>query len=407
MQHRSGSGARARSTGWLAAGIAATLLWSATAAAENIDLVAQLDPFAGNDRYGDVWGEGNYAYLGSSSGVGVMIIDISTPSAPFLATTYAPASGGQFQDLKVEAGIGYFASDNGGGLHIVGLADPPAPVLLAQVTSADMGYDRIHNIFVRDGYLYEVSMQTSTIKVFDVSAPAAPFFVRDIATPDPDLIHDVTVIGSRLFAAGFGGFTYIYDVSQVGTMAPVLLGSVPSGANSHSSWASSDGNLLIVAREIADGDVRIYDVTDPSSPLLLSTIDRTFLGIEAHSPHNPVLFNDGLLFVSWYQAGVVAIDIIDPTDPVRVGNYDTFPGPVSLFDGNWGVYPLLGLDRVLASDLDGGLFVLDATALGPPQLPATGLMARLALAAALLAGARRALRGSRPRLSSRSRSREG
>ena len=67
----------------------------------------------------------------------------------------------------------------------------------------------------------------------------------------------------------------------------------------------------------------------------------------------------------------MAIDIIDPTDPIRVGNYDTFPGPVSLFDGNWGVYPLLGLDRVLASDLDGGLFVLDATALGAGQRQAS------------------------------------
>ena len=67
--------------------LTACLLVGATPArAEGVNLLAQLDPFPGNNRYGDVWGEGDYAYLGSFAGAGVMIIDISTPSAPFLAT---------------------------------------------------------------------------------------------------------------------------------------------------------------------------------------------------------------------------------------------------------------------------------------------------------------------------------
>ena len=120
------------------------------------------------------------------------------------------------------------------------------------------------------------------------------------------------------------------------------------------------------------------------TPALLSTLTRTSLGIDAHSPHNLVLFSDTLLFVSWYQAGVVAIDLSDPADPVRVGTYDTFPGAVSGFDGNWGVYPLLGLDRVLLSDFDGGLFIVDATAVAAPV---PGLVGRAAwlLAAILVA----------------------
>jgi choice-of-anchor B domain-containing protein len=344
-----------------------------------------------------VWGEGDFAYLGSFAGSGVAIIDLSDPENPFLAATYLPASGGQFKDVKVDGGVGYFASDNGGGVHIVDLSDPTMPSLLSQVSSNDSGFDDIHNVFVRAGYLYEADSRTGTLKVFDVSDPENPFFVRDIVTPGPSFIHDISVIGSRLFASGFGGSTYIYDVSQVGTTAPPLLGSVPSGSNSHSSWATSDGNLLIIAREIADGDVRIYDVSSPASPVLLSTIDRDSLGIAAHSPHNPVLFDDGLLFISWYQAGVQVIDISDPTNPVRIGDYDTFVGAVSGFDGNWGVYPLLGLDRVLASDLDGGLFVLDASGL-VPQVPALGAGARLLLMGMLMFAA------ALPRSTARSRS---
>ena len=341
------------------------------ARAETFELVGQLDPFSGDDRYGDVWGEGDYAYLGSFAGSGVMIIDIADPVSPSLLTVYGAGAGGRFKDVKVHDGIGYFASDNGGGLHIVDLSDPATPALLAQVTSAENGYDSIHNVFYADGYLYEADSRTEKVKVFDVSDPALPFFVRNINTPDAQFIHDITVIGGRLYASGFGGFTYIYDVGDVGAMRPPrLLGEVPTGPNSHSNWVSSDGSLLISAAEISNGAVTIYDISDPTVPVLLSSIDRGSLGIDAFSPHNPVLFSDTLLFVSWYQAGVVAIDISNPAAPLPVGGYDTFPGPVVGFDGNWGVYPLLGLDRVLLSDLDGGLFIIDASPPGAEQIPA-------------------------------------
>lgn len=352
--------------------------------AQNIDLVSQLDPYAGDNRYGDVWGEGHHAYLGSFQGSGVAVIDVSVTSAPAVVGTYDPPSGGQFQDLKVRDGIGYFASDNDGGLHIVDVSNPASPQLLAQITSADSGYDTIHNVSVGEGFVYEADSATPTIKVFDVSDPQNPAFVRDIVTPDALFIHDVAALGGRLYASGWDGSTYIYDVSAVASGPPPLLGTVASGSHSHSTWVTSDGAILISSREINDGDVRLYDISDPGAPVLLSTVDQTSLGIESFSPHNPVLFDDRLLFVSWYQAGVVAIDISNPANPVLVGSYDTFPGPVLVeFNGNWGVYPLLGLDRVLLSDLDGGLFVVDATATLPVPVPGLGWPGRLLTALGL------------------------
>ena len=346
--------------------LACTLSKLPAASAVSFNLVKQLDPFSGDNRYGDVWGEGNYAYIGSFAGSGVGIIDISTPGSAFLAATYnVGSSGSQFKDIKVHNGIGYFASDNGGGMHIVDLSDPTTPSLLSQITSSQGGYNSIHNVFIDGGFLYEADSRTSTVKVFDVSNPGSPAFVRDIVTTDPSFIHDITVVNNRLYTSGFGGKTDIYDIFNIGITAPTLLGSVNSGGNSHSNWVTSDGNLLISAREISNGDIRLFDISNPLSPNLLSTINSTTLGINAFSPHNPVLFNDDLLFVSWYQAGVQAIDISDPLNPFLLGSFDTFPGSVSGFDGNWGVYPLLGLDRVLLSDLDGGLFIVDASAIVP------------------------------------------
>ena len=138
---------------------------------------------------------------------------------------------------------------------------------------------------------------------------------------------------------------------------------------------------MVTAQEDSDGKVQIFDISSPATPVLLSTIDRTSLGISAISPHNPVLFNDTLLFISWYEAGVVVIDISNPSSPIKVGHYDTYLTGPHNYNGNWGVYPFLGLDRVLLSDLQGGLYVMDAT-----SLPEPGLRLQLAASIAFLFG---------------------
>src|SRR5690606_26966976 len=71
---------------------------------------------------------------------------------------------------------------------------------------------------------------------------------------------------------------------------------------------------------------------------------------------------------SWYQNGIQVFDISDVTKPVRIGFYDTFPGTkTASYQGNWGVFPQLGFDKILLSDIQSGLFVLDGTALLTPQ----------------------------------------
>jgi uncharacterized protein (TIGR03437 family) len=93
---------------------------------------------------------------------------------------------------------------------------------------------------------------------------------------------------------------------------------------------------------------------------LISTISAQSLGIDAFSPHNPYIVGN-LLYVSWYQAGLVVLDITNPSQPRLTGLYDTTSSTDTGFNGCWGVYPFLGFDRALVSDMDGGLFIVDAT----------------------------------------------
>lgn len=336
-----------------------------------LKLLGQLDPFSGDNRYADVWGEGNYAYLGSYSGNGVMIIDISNPNAPLLVGHYNPSEGGRFQDVIVVNGIGYFSSENRGGVHIVDVSNPANPVLLSQINTDKNGFANVHEQAYANGVLYEADSRTNKIKIFDVRDPRNPIYLRDVQTTDPRFIHAVIAVNGRLFTSGWGGKTDIYDIRNVLTEAPTLLGVVNSGSASHASWPSSNGNLLASARETTDGDVQLFDISNPANPIQLAAITAQSLGLEAFTAHNPYIVGN-LLIVSWYQAGTVVIDITDPRQPKLTGVYDTFPGTTQGYDGCWGVYPFLGLDRVLISDLDGGLYIVDATAaqVGPRTVSA-------------------------------------
>ena len=341
--------------------VATSTILVATAEAQvPLNLIGRLDPFDGENRYGDVWGEGDYAYLASYNGNGVMIISISDPANPKLIGHYNPAEGGRFQDVVVINGIGYFGSESRGGLHIVDVRDPASPRLLSQINTEQNGHPNVHELFVADGVVYEADSRTNRVKVFDVRNPSAPVFVRDIDTSDPR-VHAVTVINGRLFTSGLGGKTDIYDVSRVLAEPPAHLGVVDSGSGSHSSWVSNDGKILAVARETPNGDVRLFDISNPSNAALLSIISAQSIGIQAFSPHNPYIVGN-MLFVSWYQAGLVVVDISNPSQPRFTGSYDTSSAESTGFDGCWGVYPFLGFDRALLSDMDGGLYIVDASA---------------------------------------------
>ena len=152
---------------------------------------------------------------------------------------------------------------------------------------------------------------------------------------------------------------------------PVLLKSFLSGPRSHTATPTADGKTLIVAEERPNGNVHLYDISminqpnDPDTPALLKTLNRTSVGIDAHSPHHPHLHGN-LLFLGWYEAGLQVFNIADPANPVHVGAFDTYPGTSTLYYGNWGSFMGLGLSTVLLSDRQRGLMIVDASELLTP-----------------------------------------
>ncbi|MEO8071853.1 MAG: FG-GAP-like repeat-containing protein [Acidobacteriota bacterium] len=377
--------------------------------AQKVRLRGQVNPpcstFAPNLKFADIYADGNIAVQGSYACRGVFIYDISNADAPKLASWYNPGANLQFLEAIVIGNRGYFGSGNGGGVHIVDLTDPTKPQLLGIVNSTNgNGHNSVHEMVVWGNFLIENynGFSNKILKVINISDPANPVFIRDINPTEINWVHAMHIRGNRLFTSGWGsssnrGRTEIYDITNIAAQAPTLLGfiedptSVTGGNNMHSSWTSEDGNYLYSCREInnGSGDVRVYDIHDPAQPLIVNRITMDSLGINAVTPHNPVVMGN-YLYVAWYQAGLQIFDISDPANPKRVGQYDTFqPAFVqtdkadklndepwdfvcgltsnlesslpTTYDGDWAVYPFLGPDKVLIGDLAGGLFIVDTS----------------------------------------------
>jgi hypothetical protein len=403
----------------------AVFISAATVSAQKVRLRSRSMPdcaVGGYLKYADIYADGNIAVMGGYSCRGAFIFDISNPDSPALSSWYNPGANQQFLEAIVIGNRGYFGSGNGGGVHIVDLSNPASPVLLGIVNSANGGgFNSIHEMVVhRSGgvdYLIENANNTSQklIKIINVTDPAAAILVNDMNPNEVQWVHAMHIRGDRMYTSGFGNSTErakteIYDISQIGTQSPVFLGeivdpseSVTAGNNMHSSWTSEDGKYLYSAREVggssangaSPGDIRVYDVTDPAVPLLVKRITMTDLGLNAVTPHNPVV-KGNRLYVSWYQAGLQIFDISNPVDPKRIGQYDTYypeyapqtqarkielsdrPWDIYCgresdqnsvpenYNGAWAVYPFLGEDRVLIGDLFSGLLIVDTTGLDSP-----------------------------------------
>ncbi len=413
-----------RSIGISAMVVIALLAAATLVSAQKVRLRSQIAPNCGSSsqlKYADIYGDGNIAVQGSYNCRGAFIYNISNPDAPTLASWYNPGANQQFLEAIVIGNRGYFGSGNGGGVHIVDLTNPASPVLLGIVNSSNgNGFNSIHEmvVFQQNGVDYLIEnfngFSTKLLKVINVSNPSSPVFIRDITPTEVSWVHAMHIRGNRMFTSGWGtstvrGRTEIYDISNIGTQAPNLLGfiedpstTITAGNSMHSTWTSEDGQYLYSAREVTasngptPGDLRVYNISNPAQPVLVNRISMNDLGLNAVTPHNPVVMGSKL-YVSWYQAGVQVFDLNTPTAPRRIGQYDTYqptfaPSEEDLniiesrpwdvicgsdsfqnalpttYNGNWAVFPFLGEDKVLVGDMASGLLIVDVTgAVGPAK----------------------------------------
>jgi len=317
--------------------------------AYNVRLVGQL-PY---DYTSDIWGyetpEGDeFALVGGHDGT--YIIDVSTNPANPVETGFIPGAGSIWRDVKIYDHYAYVTNETGNGLDIIDLSDPWNPQLAAQY----FGFWTAHNLYIDDGYAYIAgsNLGSGGIRILDLSNPVQPV---EVGSWEVTYVHDLYVKNNIAYAAAIEtDKVYILDVANKSNIQNLaIIWNIP---HSHATWVSENEQILYVASEMADGYIRIFDITNLSN---INHISDFVVQADDHQSVHNVFERDGLMYLSYYVHGTRIVDVSDPTNPVEVGYYDPYPPDTGLYEGNWGVYPFSSSGMIFASNMNGsGLSVL-------------------------------------------------
>jgi choice-of-anchor B domain-containing protein len=355
----------------LAIGATAIALGPASAGSEGFNVTLRSHVFVA--PCSDISARGDYVYLGRHSG-GCDIFDVSDPDNPvFVSNWVHPTFEIRTWDLRPLGDDLLLVSnedDAGFGTIVLDVSTPSAPVMLTELGEPTFP-PLVHNIWPDpDGvhaYLsgYGGDQGTYIVNLTDPLAPTVDAAVLGE-------IHDSHIQDDLLYIAGGFEATSVYDVTDRTAPSPLVYFS-PNTPDTlfyqHNVVPVRDTDYIVVTEEIQlptdgffydQGSMRGYDISDPGNPVEVWRWKSENMQTDSDiTPHNAYVVGD-YLYLSCYQDGLKVFDITDPTDPVEVAFYDTFPDePEGLFEGNWGVWPYAGNDRIYLSDWQNGLFVVN------------------------------------------------
>lgn len=322
-----------------------------------------------NERstYGGIWGYtdnlGNEYALLCARNDGISIIDINTmpPVEVGFMPSITPSK--DAKEVKVYGIYAVVVKENE-KLQIFDLTDVTNPVQVGTITP-DSSAGRVagsHNVLVDGDYAYVVGNHgVGGLEIFDISNPASPVEVGGF---QPFYYHDIAIRNDTLYAAGiYGDGIDIVDVSN--KTAPSLIKRFNySGSGAHNMDLSADGKFIYISDEIGvlGNWTRIFDLTDLNNIQEVSQIIVDPSAV-AHNCYR----KDTLLYQAYYTEGVRVWSVADPLNPYEVAHYDTY-GPSGYgYFGCWTVYPYFASGKLVASDMQSGLYVMQLDFPPPPS----------------------------------------
>ena len=337
----------------------------------NISFVGQLSyQELHNSQLANLWGYadelGNeYALVGvngvegdEDSPGGISVVDLSDPSDP-QEVFFLPGPASRWREIKVWGDHAYMTTEaDEGYLTIVDLSPLPQSTDLPSTIFVDEGWDTSHSLFIDENgrlYIHGANEGNGGVIMYDLTQdPENPVRVGSF---DQWYVHDSFARGDTLYAAHIlAGFFSIVDVSD--PSAPDLISTQNTPNNfTHNTWLDASGRYLYTTDERPSSFVAAYDVSDPTD---IRFVDRlqSDPGSEA-IPHNTYWMPTDHVIQSYYTYGVTIYDTSRPWNMVEVGHFDTSPIEGGGFYGAWGVYPYFPSGRIIISDIEEGLFVLD------------------------------------------------
>ena len=310
----------------------------------------------------DCWGytapdSTEYALMGIFNGIAVVKAD----STMQVIDTIPGPTGASWRDIKTYRNYAYAVSEMSGtneGLMIMDLQFLPDSVHFVKSVTFSPN-PRSHNMTIDTTAGYAYIQYGGGFRVVSLADPENP--VQDTTFAVPGL-HDLFARNDTVFTAegGTGNFSF-YDLSNKTSPQLIKRVPIPSAGIVHNIWASDVGPYVMTTEETSGKTVKVWNISDTSNIVM----EGEYLGANsfAHNTH----IQGNFAYISHYTYGIVVVDISDPTNPVEVAHYDTYPSndnPTSA--GCWGAYPFTLNGSVFASDMEGYLtvFAFDSLPVG-------------------------------------------
>jgi choice-of-anchor B domain-containing protein len=341
---------------------------------QNMTLLANRNQHGGSgNQYSAIWGYRapngrEYAILGCQTGTA--FIDV-TDSSNIVEVAYKTGVSSGWREMKVFSHYAYVVSEGTNSrLQIFDLQYLPDSVRLVN-TYSYTNYTKTHTISQSGPYLYlnggnvtQGMSNSGGVTVLDLTNPVLPV---KRGSWGEQYVHDCRIVNDTIYACN------IYDAPQGTGSIYVISATNKDNLTNVSSWVNNpvpgphnialtgDRRYALTTDEIPNTSPRVlkvWDIQNLSNVTLVTTWQPT--NILTSIVHNVEIYGNYAL-IAHYRAGVRLVDISNPAVPNEIAWYDTYPSSNSnSYSGCWGVF-MLPSGKIIASDMQTGLYVLKAT----------------------------------------------
>lgn len=337
---------------------------------------------AGNDVWGwtDPTTNKEYALMGLDNATA--FVDITdTDNLIYLGKLPSATSSSSWRDIKVYQDHAYIVSEaDGHGMQVFDLTHLRNVTDTPKTFDADgryTGFGNAHNVVINEdtGYAYAVGTARDDefnggvhfVDLQDLKNPvSAGGYGMNGYSHDAQVITyngpDADYAGAEIFIGANESQVAIVDITDKENPESISTFRYANLAYTHQGWFTEDQRYFIVGDELDevnfgfDSRTLVFDLSDLDNPILHTSYSGETTAID----HNGYVKEDQY-FLANYRAGVRVLDISDIANKTisEAGFFDTYPASNSAgFDGVWSVYPYFASGKIIASDIDSGLFVI-------------------------------------------------
>lgn len=302
-------------------------------------------------EYNDVWGwtapDGReYGLLGVQDGTS--IIDVTDTNA-LKEITFIPSNKSIWKDIKTYQNFAYVVNESGGGMQILDLSKLPQKV---EVVATYTGFSTSHNIYIDTdrALLFAEGDHAQPVRVLSLASPTQPKQLSFLGVE----CHDIFARDGLLYVSEGGhGTIGVFDYND--PKNPKLAGrfQIKRAGYVHNAWLTEDSRYLMTTEENNGKTMKMFDVSDLKN---VQQVDEILAdGRIAHNTH----IKGNYAYVAHYGSG---LRIYDVSNPARISEAAFWMRRNSSERGMvsaWGAYPFFKSGKVLVSDIEEGLIVVE------------------------------------------------